>query len=590
MCGIIGYTGTQAALKILLDGLDVLAYRGYDSAGVAVAEANVLRRCRAEGKLEALRRKIQGEALFSGHSGVGHTRWATHGAPTEKNAHPHADTSGEVMVVHNGIIENYAALREELERTGVPMTSETDTEVIPHLLAQYMREHGDPVTAIRAATARLTGAYALAILFASRPGEIYAVRRRSPLALARSDNGSYLASDMTALLSYSREVAYPPEGDIIRMTGEEIILIDEDGICRAPTYTRVAWTPQAAGRAGHRYYMEKELYEVPHAVEKTLAALCGERPIVSDVREILFLGCGSAYHVGLLAAATGERETGVRMRAEIASEFRYRRPVITPGTLAVAISQSGETADTLAALEEAKSRGCDSLAIVNVPSSAIARASHRVFHTQAGPEIAVATTKAYCAQALATLCLVAEFLCDRGETRRREAAQITAFCQEIQASRGHIKQLASGLLRAQDIFFIGRGADAAVCREGALKLKEITYLHAEAFDAGELKHGTISLIEEGTPVIAVMTQPHVSRQMESNIREVMARGAQVIVVAAPGIDPPQNSHVYRLPPASETFAPLLAAYVMQWIAYEVCIGRGGDPDMPRNLAKSVTVE
>ncbi len=602
MCGIIGYTGAREALEILLGGLGTLAYRGYDSAGVALAEAVGLRRCRAAGKLENLKRKLQSEPAFYGRSGIGHTRWATHGAPTEGNAHPHVDAAGQIAVVHNGIIENAEILRHELEARGEIFSSETDTEVIPRLLAWHLRMCGDPILAVRATTACLEGSYALAILFADVPTQIYAVRHRSPLAVTQGEDGCYLASDVTALLSHSDRVYFPPEGELLCLSPDGILCHAEDGSAHPPQLTPVTWRAQALDRAGYRHYMEKELYEVPQAIERTLSAVQDSLALPGtalaslppETEELLFIGCGSAYHVGLLASVVGET-VGIRARAEIASEFRYRHAVLSPHTLAVAISQSGETADTLAALQAAIARGCDSLAVVNVPSSAIARAAAHTLHTLAGPEIAVATTKAYCAQAVAAWGLIAALCAAIGKTGDAERllfdmTVLSVGCREILASRKYISTFSAPLTAARDIFFIGRGADAAVCREGALKLKEITYLHAEAFDAGELKHGTISLIEHGTPVVAVMTQPEVEKQMLSNIREVMARGAQVIVIAAEDISLPSDLTVYRLPAAPETVSPLLAAYVMQWMAYEVCIRRGMEPDMPRNLAKSVTVE
>ncbi len=606
MCGIIGYTGMRAAMDTLLAGLGVLAYRGYDSAGVAVVSDTGIDRCRAAGKIENLIKKVQGEAVYQGTCGIGHTRWATHGAPTEENAHPHTDAAGRVAVVHNGIIENERELRQSLEAHGVRFTSETDTEVVPHLLMRNLAQCGEIHTAIRRTVAVLRGSYALAMVFSAEPYTVYAVRRHSPMVVAEAEDGCYLASDVTALLSHSRRVAYPEEGELVRMTPTSITLYDGDEKPYSPRYTSVTWETQAAGRGGYRHYMEKELCEVPCAIEATLAAVrAGAGPFktvvtpsqLAGMRELLFLGCGSAYHAGLLASALCEETAGIRAHAEIASEYRYRAAVTVPHTLAVAISQSGETADTLAALEEAQVRGCESLGIVNVPSSAIARAADHVFYTQAGPEIAVATTKAYCAQVVAAWGLAAALLAAHGEEQASKAlleemSSLTKNCREILASRGEIATLSSDIAKQHDVFFIGRGADAAVCREGALKLKEITYLHAEAFDAGELKHGTISLIEQNTPVIAVMTQPRLAGQMISNIREVMARGAAVTVIAAAEAkDIPTSCRIYRLPRGiSPRVAPLAAAYVLQWLSYEVCLRVGVEPDMPRNLAKSVTVE
>ncbi len=589
MCGIIGYTGTRNAAEVLLHGLDALAYRGYDSAGIAVCEEGGIRRLRAAGKMENLRARARGEAAFTGLSGVGHTRWATHGAPTEENAHPHTDAMCTVAVVHNGILENERELREELCRAGVRFASDTDTEVIPHLLAHHLRQCGEEREAIRRTLARLRGTYALAMVFRDRPDTIYAVRRASPLAVAHHAGESFLASDVTALLPYTREVAYPEEGEIVCMTPEGITL-GRAGEMHAPRMQAVAWEAEDASRAGYRHYMEKEIHEVPAALERTVREeICLPRALLVDTREVLFLGCGSAYHAALLGRVWGE-EVGIRARVEIASEFRYRRAPLDADIPAIAVSQSGETADTLAALTAAKARGCTTIAIVNVPSSAIARAADHVIYTKAGPEIAVATTKAYCAQVAAIWSLFRAMQAARGKTPE-PLSDIPSLFREILETRQEIKALASRLVNRRDSFFIGRGADAAACREGALKLKEITYLHAEAFDAGELKHGTISLIEKGTPVVALMTQPHVMPQMQSNIREVQARGAEVLVIAAHDADVPPGCAVYRLsasvPPE---VSPLAAAFVMQQISYEVAVEMGLDVDMPRNLAKSVTVE
>ncbi len=603
MCGIIGYTGTRKTIDILLDGLSALSYRGYDSAGVATSECGI-RLCRAEGKLSNLTQKIQSEATFTGKTGIGHTRWATHGAATETNAHPHTDTKRTVAVVHNGIIENAEEIKQELMAMGVTFASDTDTEVIPHLLAHHMRLCKNPREAIRMTLARLRGAYALGILFSAYPNDIFAVRCRSPLVVARGCEGSLLASDVSALLPYTREVCYPEEGDILRLTPDTIQIYTEDGV-RTPTPVHVAWDAGAVHRGGYRHFMEKELHEVPEAVYNTITAY-GCDPLVPDHQrltdsllaktdEVCFVGCGSAYHVGLANTMHGEEKSRIRMRAEIASEFRYRRAVLSPHALVVAISQSGETADTLAALEAAKAAGHPTLAVVNVPGSLIARMADYVIYTHAGPEIAVATTKAYCAQMVAIWCFL-EHLCRVHNINRQEscllknAHVISKLCREILAQRDKIEYLTHGIVNAGDIFFIGRGTDAAICREGALKLKEITYLHAEAYEAGELKHGTISLVTEGTPVIAVVTQGGTADKMHANIREVQARGGVVTVVATAHTPIPEGCRVFRLPPCDEEVAPLLAVLTLDLLAYETCIKMGLEVDTPRNLAKSVTVE
>ncbi len=597
MCGIIGYTGVAPALGRLMRGLETLTYRGYDSAGVAVNENGRICICRAAGAIEQLARRQALAAMATGCAGIGHTRWATHGAPTEGNAHPHTDMTNEVAVVHNGIIENSAFLRRELEATGTVFSSETDTEVIPHLLMHYRRRGAAPREAIRATIERLRGSYALAVMFADAPEELYAVRHQSPLAVAKGEDGCYLASDVTALLPHTRRVCYLEEGVIVRLDRRDVSLFDAQGERMPPIYTRVTWGAQDAGRGDYAHYMEKELYEVPEAIARTSAAAevsplfqAGKGGLLSDIDGICFVGCGSAYHVGLASVLAGERITGLPTRAEIASEFRYHPPLLTPRTLVVAISQSGETADTLAAVRAAKSRGYRTLAIVNVEGSAIAAAADAVFYTQAGPEIAVATTKAYCAQMVtAEALLYAVARARKGVAEdREEMDKTTACCREILASRGEIKKFAKRISKSRDAFFIGRGMDAAICREGALKLKEITYLHAEAYEAGELKHGTISLIEEGTPVVAIVTDAALADKMETAVREVEARGAWVLVLASADICLPPHAEKIQLPQSAR--APLLAAYATQWLAYEVSLERGLNPDRPRNLAKSVTVE
>ncbi len=596
MCGIIGYTGASAAIDVLTTGLSVLAYRGYDSAGVVVAEEG-LRLCRAAGKLERLYEKMQGEAAFTGCCGLGHTRWATHGAANESNAHPHVDTARSVAVVHNGIIENGEQLREELTQLHTTFVSETDTEVIPHLLANMRQRGQDPLSAIEHTTARLCGTYALGIIFADAPDQIYAVRQKSPLVVAVTSDGAILASDVGAILPYTREVYYPEEGEVICLSPKGISIHDATG-WHAPRMTHVEWERRAAERGGYRQYMEKELYEAPDAVGKTIALYENDVNVPPEKRfssigcmrykEIYFVGCGSAYHVGLLGAWLFEERLGIRARAETASEFRYRHAYLSADALVVVISQSGETADTLAALECAHARDVATLAIVNVPGSAIARAADYVLYTHAGPEIAVATTKAYCAQVAAVWCLARIWTKDTAWDADLE--KTSAWCREILDMWNVIKEVSRHLSGKRDIFYIGRGMDAAVCREGALKLKEITYLHAEAYEAGELKHGTISLIEEGTPVLAVVTQTKTSDKMYANIREVQARGADVTVVAGEKFVPPPGCRRLRLPAMHETMAPLGAALMLDILAYEVCCGMGLEADMPRNLAKSVTVE
>lgn len=595
MCGIIGYTGARQAAPILLAGLERLAYRGYDSAGVAVAEGGCLLRCRAEGKLPALLEKYRGGAVMSGTAGIGHTRWATHGAPCLHNAHPHVSTDGRVALVHNGIIENYRALRAELEAAGCVFTSETDTEAIVHLLAQYLREAGSPAEAIERTIARLVGSFALAILFAQEPQAVYAVRRESPLLVGAGAGEQYLASDVPALLPLTRRVWEPPTDCIVRLTPDGVALPLTSA---APAFTEVTWDADAAERGGYDTFMEKEIGEIPAVVARTAATEEALLPphIAGGATGVVFIGCGSAYHVGLAAACFGEGLTTLPVRVYVASEFRYRRIPLAPTDLVVAVSQSGETADTLAAVREAKRRGAYVLAIVNVVGSSIAREADRVFYTSAGPEIAVATTKAFCAQLIAVYRLFGEFAAARGGRGQtaflHEAlATVPDAVRRVLAAREGIRAMAERLRDAESAFFIGRGADHPACLEGSLKLKEVSYLHAEAYPAGELKHGTISLVTAGVPVIALSTDAALAEKLRTGIEEVRARGAEVFLLCDEGWAETLPARCrFPLPHIEEPLMPIVSAVALELLALDVATLRGLDPDTPRNLAKSVTVE
>ncbi len=596
MCGIIGCTGVHPAAPLLLGGLERLAYRGYDSAGIAVlGDAGRIVRCRAEGKLARLVEKCQGGAEIPGTTGIGHTRWATHGAPLEHNAHPHLDGGGRVAVVHNGIIENWRELRRELAALGYAFSSETDTEVIVHLLARYLAEGQAPAEALKTTLSRLDGSYALAVLFACEPGVLYGVRRESPLLVGRGIDEMFLASDIPAILPHTRLVWEPPPDEIVRLTPEGVTLPFSGAV---PAFREVTWDAAAAERGGYATFMEKEIYEIPRVVAHTAAE--GEKllppPVAGDLRGVVFVGCGSAYHVGLAGAYFGERLTGVPVRVVVASEFRYHPVPITPQDLVVAVSQSGETADTLAALREAKRRGAYVVSIVNVVGSTIARESDRVFYTQAGPEIAVATTKAFCAQLVAVYRLFAEIAAAKSgraaeEEVRAGLGEVPDAVRKVLDGRERIRQMAHSIARAESAFFIGRGADYPACLEGSLKLKEISYLHAEAYPAGELKHGTISLVTSGVPVIALATQSALVAKTLSGVEEVYARGAEVYLFADEilAADAPVSAR-FALPHIPEALMPLPAAVAFELLALEVAAERGLDPDMPRNLAKSVTVE
>ena len=595
MCGIIGYTGPRSAAPLLLDGLGRLAYRGYDSAGIAVlGDSGRIVRYRAQGKLPGLYEKCQGRAGIPGTTGIGHTRWATHGAPLEHNAHPHFDSGGRVAVVHNGIIENWRELRRELAAEGFSFSSETDTEVIVHLLARQLAAGLSPAEALRETVTRIRGSYAIGALFACEPGVLYGVRRESPLLVGQGEGEMLLASDIPALLPHTRRVWDLPTDVVVRLTPRGITLpFSED----APVFREITWDTASAERDGYATFMEKEIYEIPRVVTQTAEEAERLLPphLAGDVQGVTMIGCGSAYHVGLAGAYFGERLTGVPVRVFVASEFRYHPVPLAPRELVVAVSQSGETADTLAALREAKRRGAFVLSVVNVVGSTIARESDRVFYTQAGPEIAVATTKAFCAQLVAVYRLFAEIAAAKGGRAASDVkgslSEVPDAVRRVLDARERIRLIAHRIAGAESAFFIGRGADYPACLEGSLKLKEVSYLHAEAYPAGELKHGTISLVTGGVPVLALATQSALLKKTLSGVEEVHARGAEVFLFADETLtaDAPVAAR-FALPHTHEMLMPLPAAVAFELLALEVAAERGLDPDMPRNLAKSVTVE
>lgn len=580
MCGIVGYTGHESCMEKLLAGLTVLEYRGYDSAGVALLgeELSVLR---AEGKLIALKRKAVG--WDDGEmTGIGHTRWATHGSPDKKNAHPHTDPEGQVAVVHNGIIENYRTLKEELTREGAVFSSETDTEVIPHLLARARRAGRNPIEAIWDTVGRLTGSFALGILFADRPNRVYGVRRGSPLIVAEGKGGTHMASDILALQGVARGVYPVGEDEIAVLTPREVIFFDRFGVVRQRVASPLQTEKQTVGRGRYATFMEKEMAEFPRAVEATATAPAP--PFSRRAETVYLVGCGSAYHAGMVGELLFERTSHTPARAVVASEFRYREIPLGPRTPVIFLSQSGETADTLASLRLAKEKGAPTYAVVNVPTSAIAREADGVYLTQAGPEVAVATTKAYGAQ-VAALCRLA-----LGVPKKAVLTKVVKACEA--ALSLPLEGVVPYLTPRAHAYYIGRDMDDAICREGCLKLKEISYLHAESYAAGELKHGTISLIDRGTPVIAVATQEGVYGKTLANVEEVLARGAEVWLLADGEFAVPTHPHLHRiaLPHVEREYAALPAAVVLERIALGVAKARGYDPDKPRNLAKSVTVE
>ena len=612
MCGIVGFTGKHSAAPILLDGLSKLEYRGYDSAGLAVRDGTApVQIVKAKGRLKALEEKTDCGRALPGDCGIGHTRWATHGEPSEENAHPHCSDDGNVVAVHNGIIENYQELREKLLRKGYTFYSSTDTEVAVKLIDYYYKKYAHtPVDAINHAMVRIRGSYALAVLFRDYPGEIYAARKDSPMILGTKDGEQYLASDVPAILKYTRTVYYLGNLELARLTPQGISFFNLDGDEISKEPVEILWNAEAAEKGGYEHFMMKEIHEQPKAVEDTLRSVCTDgsidlektgltRDAVASFRQVWVIGCGSAYHVGVAAQYVLEDLAKIPVRVELASEFRYRDPLVPENTLVVIISQSGETADSLAALRKAKEQGAKTLAIVNVVGSTIAREADYVFYTLAGPEIAVATTKAYSAQLLAVYALAIAFAQDRRQLTDDQAA---ALVQELESLPGKMERLledeariqwfASKQIAAKDIFFIGRGLDYAISLEGSLKMKEISYIHSEAYAAGELKHGTISLIEPGTLVVGVLTQQKLYEKTLSNLLECKTRGAYLMALTTYGNYSMEDNadFVLYIPKTDPHFAPSLAVIPLQLLGYYVSVAKGLDVDKPRNLAKSVTVE
>lgn len=612
MCGIVGFAGSRQAAPILLDGLSKLEYRGYDSAGLAVRNGNSKTEIvKAKGRLKELLEKTDNGQSLVGTCGIGHTRWATHGDPSEENAHPHKSDDGNVIAVHNGIIENYQELKDKLLHKGYQFYSSTDTEAAVKLIDYYYKKYeGTPVDALSHAMVRIRGSYALAVMFQDYPEEIYVARKDSPMILGVSDGESYLASDVPAILKYTRQVYYIGNLEIARLQKGNITFYNLDGEEIQKELKEIQWDAESAEKAGFEHFMMKEIHEQPKAIRDTLHSVLknGELDLteiglteeaIQNISQIYIVACGSAWHAGMVAQYVIEDLARIPVRVELASEFRYRRPILNPKGLVIVISQSGETADSLAALREAKEQGIPTLAIVNVVGSSIAREADYVFYTMAGPEIAVATTKAYSAQLMAGYVLALSFAYIR-EIISEEKYQ--AYLQELTAlpdkigkiieNKERIQWFASKQAAAQDIFFIGRGLDYAVSLEGSLKLKEISYIHSEAYAAGELKHGTISLIEDGTLVIGVLTQPELYEKTISNMVECKSRGAYLMAVTSYGnysIEDTADFVVY-IPKTDPHFTPSLAVIPLQLLGYYVSVAKGLDVDKPRNLAKSVTVE
>lgn len=609
MCGIVGYIGTKQAAPIILDGLSKLEYRGYDSAGMAVYDGEgKINITKSVGRLKVLENMTRGGETMPGICGIGHTRWATHGVPSNTNAHPHFNEAETITVVHNGIIENYLQLRKMLTDRGYHFVSETDTEVLAHLLDYYYK--GNPLEAVTKVLHRVEGSYALGILFADCPDQIFAARKDSPLIVGQNEDGCFIASDVPAILKYTRKVYYVDNQEVVRLRADHMhfYTVDEEETTKEPVF--IEWDASAAEKAGYEHFMLKEMYEQPKTVTDTLLPRLKDNDIVIEelgmsdeeicaVKKIHIVACGSAYHAGVTGKYVIEGLARIPVEVDLASEFRYRDPILEEGAMVVVISQSGETADTLAALRESRKRGFHVLGIVNVVGSSIAREADNVMYTWAGPEIAVATTKAYSAQLIALYLLAIKFGRVRGKiddvTYASLLGDLRCLPDQIELllnNKNKIQRFANRYIGAKDVFFIGRGIDYAISLEGSLKLKEISYIHSEAYAAGELKHGTISLIEEGTLVAAVSTQPALYAKTISNMVEVKARGAFVLAVTCEENKEIEKAadYVIYIPETNPYFANSLAIIPLQLFGYYVSVGKGCDVDKPRNLAKSVTVE
>lgn len=613
MCGIVGFTGHVQAAPVLLDGLEKLEYRGYDSAGLAVQnQIGKIEVVKAKGRLRVLSEMTDNGKAVDGECGIGHTRWATHGEPSVANAHPHYSSNKRIAVVHNGIIENYQELKDKMINRGYTFASQTDTEVVVQLIDYYYSGEaaGDAIDAITRMMMHVRGSYALGILFEDQPGVVYAVRKDSPLIVGQSANGNLIASDVPALLKYTRTVYYIDNLEIARLTADSIEFFGIDGEPLEKTATTIEWDAEAAEKGGYEHFMMKEIHEQPAAVRDTisprikdghvdLSELELDDDVIKGIKRVYIIGCGSAYHVGVAARYVFENLARLPVEVDVASEFRYRNPVLEPDSLAVIISQSGETADTLAALRLCKERGIKTIGIVNVVGSSIAREADSTLYTWAGPEIAVATTKAYSTQLAACYLMAIAFGEKRGILSEERSCQLVEELQTLPEKiektledKERIQWFASKYANAHDAFFIGRGLDYAVALEGSLKFKEISYIHSEAFAAGELKHGPISLVEEGTLVVGVLTQPDLYEKTVSNLVEAKSRGAFLMGMTVYGnysVEDTAGFTVY-VPKTDPNFAVSLSVIPLQLLAYYVSCAKGLDVDKPRNLAKSVTVE
>lgn len=608
MCGIVGYIGERRAEEVLLEGLSKLEYRGYDSAGIAIFEEQGIKVEKTKGRLKDLEDRLQPSPL-QGNLGIGHTRWATHGKPSDANAHPHADHGKKFAVVHNGIIENYIELREELQKKGYHFASETDTEVLAHLLADL--DDGDLLSTVKKAVARLKGAYAFGVISQQEPDKLIAVRQTSPLVIGIGQGENFIASDIPAILKYTRDVYILEDGEMAILQKDRVQLLTTDGKPVERDVLHVSWDLSTAEKGGFDHFMLKEIFEQPKAIQDTLAGriqqgvvdLSQEISLTADqlkaLDKIQIVACGTAYHAGLVGKYVLEEMLRIPVEVDIASEYRYRNPLVTERTLVIVISQSGETADTLAALREAKQAGATVIAITNVVGSSAAREADQTLITWAGPEIAVASTKAYTSQLIALYLISTYFaqLLGRWTTEQvqelvDELTRLPQRVEQLLEQQESVRQFAKTIVDSEHLFFLGRGLDYAVALEGSLKLKEISYIHSEAYAAGELKHGTLALIEEGIPVISLATQQNLFEKMVSNIQEVKARGAYVLGLSVEGDQELQKTvdQVFYIPQTLDLLLPVLTVVPLQLLAYYACVARGYDVDKPRNLAKSVTVE
>ncbi|MBU5437097.1 glutamine--fructose-6-phosphate transaminase (isomerizing) [Tissierella sp. MSJ-40] len=608
MCGIVGYIGKGKAANILMEGLEKLEYRGYDSAGIAILNKNEMEVRKYKGRLKVLKESLEKNSI-EGTIGIGHTRWATHGEPSDINSHPHLNGEHTIAVVHNGIIENFSRLKDELKEKGYNFLSETDTEVLPHLLDLYY--DGDMVEAVKKVVNKVEGSYALAILDKNNPDSLIAVRKDSPLVIGLGDGENFIASDIPAILKYTRKVYILEDREMAVITKDKIDIMKTDGTSIEKEIYEVTWDVEAAEKMGYDHFMIKEIYEQPKAIKDTLSPRIIKegklkldevnlsREYLNNIDKVYIVACGTAYHAGLLGKSFIEEYAKVPVMVDVASEFRYSNPFIDDRTLMIVVSQSGETADTLAALRLGKERNAKVIAITNVVGSSVSREADHVLYTWAGPEIAVASTKAYTTQVAALALVALDIAVKRGTIDEeslgnilKELKKVSGLVEEIFKDVEDIKEVSNHICKSTNLFFIGRGIDYDVAREGSLKLKEVTYIHSEAMAAGELKHGTLALIEKDTPVIALATQDNLFDKMLSNIKEVKARGAYVVALAKEGNEEIEKSvdKVIYIPKILDKLAGILAVVPLQLLAYYVALERGCDIDKPKNLAKSVTVE